>query len=73
MATEGSTELDTVVVTDTPTRTMTLVAMCETDAHVPIGRARTHGDGSDLTLVSFANGRKLTVAPQPRGFVTRES
>ncbi|HSF26245.1 MAG TPA: thiamine pyrophosphate-dependent enzyme [Actinomycetes bacterium] len=24
--------------------------------HVPIGRARTYGDGGDLTLVSYANG-----------------
>jgi 2-oxoisovalerate dehydrogenase E1 component len=24
--------------------------------HVPIGRARVHGDGSDLLIVSFANG-----------------
>lgn len=24
--------------------------------HVPIGRARTHGDGADLTIVTFGNG-----------------
>ncbi|KAA2252681.1 MFS transporter [Solihabitans fulvus] len=27
-----------------------------TGEHVPIGRARRHGDGTDLTIVSFANG-----------------
>ncbi|MDQ3037455.1 MAG: MFS transporter, partial [Myxococcota bacterium] len=26
------------------------------DAHAPIGRARTHGDGRDLTIVTFGNG-----------------
>jgi 2-oxoisovalerate dehydrogenase E1 component len=30
-------------------------------AHVPIGRGRTHGDGEDLTLVSFANGLRLSL------------
>jgi 2-oxoisovalerate dehydrogenase E1 component len=30
-------------------------------AHVPIGRARTHGDGRDLTLVSFANGLRMSL------------
>ena len=31
------------------------------DVHVPIGRARTHGDGTDLTLVSFANGVHMSL------------
>ena len=31
------------------------------DVHVPIGRARTHGDGTDLTLVSFANGLHMSL------------
>ena len=29
--------------------------------HVPLGRARTHGDGGDLTLVSFANGVHMSL------------
>ena len=34
------------------------------DAHVPVGRGRTYGDGTDLTLVTFGNGVpiSLTVA-----------
>jgi len=31
------------------------------DHHVPIGRARTHGNGSDLTVVSFANGLYMSL------------
>jgi len=31
------------------------------DAHVPIGRARTYGDGNDLTLVSWANGLYMSL------------
>ena len=31
------------------------------DVHVPLGRARTHGDGTDLTLVSFANGVHMSL------------
>ena len=31
------------------------------DHHVPIGRARVHGDGDDLTLVSFANGLRMSL------------
>ena len=31
------------------------------DVHVPLGRARTHGDGCDLTLVSFANGLHMSL------------
>ncbi|MGI8306176.1 thiamine pyrophosphate-dependent enzyme [Saccharopolyspora hattusasensis] len=29
--------------------------------HVPIGRAREHGDGEDLTLVSFGNGVPMSL------------
>jgi len=29
--------------------------------HVPIGRARTHGDGRDLLLVTFANGVPMSL------------
>jgi 2-oxoisovalerate dehydrogenase E1 component len=29
--------------------------------HVPIGRARTHGTGSDLTLVTFGNGLRISL------------
>ncbi|HEY2097192.1 MAG TPA: thiamine pyrophosphate-dependent enzyme [Pseudonocardia sp.] len=30
-------------------------------AHVPLGSARTYGDGTDLTLVSFANGLRMSL------------
>ncbi len=30
-------------------------------AHVPIGRGRTYGDGHDLTVVSFANGLRMSL------------
>lgn len=30
-------------------------------AHVPVGRARTHGDGTDLTVVTFGNGLRLSL------------
>jgi 2-oxoisovalerate dehydrogenase E1 component len=30
-------------------------------AHVPIGSARTYGEGRDLTLVSFANGLRMSL------------
>jgi 2-oxoisovalerate dehydrogenase E1 component len=29
--------------------------------HVPIGRGRTYGDGGDLTVVSFANGLRMSL------------
>ncbi len=29
--------------------------------HVPLGRARTHGDGDDLTIVTFGNGLYLSL------------
>jgi 2-oxoisovalerate dehydrogenase E1 component len=31
------------------------------DAHVPIGRGRTYGEGSDLTLVTFGNGVPMSL------------
>ena len=31
------------------------------DAHVPIGRGRTYGDGRDLTLVTFGNGVPMSL------------
>jgi 2-oxoisovalerate dehydrogenase E1 component len=30
-------------------------------AHAPPGRARIHGDGADLTIVSFANGLRMSL------------
>jgi len=30
-------------------------------AHVPVGRARSYGDGQDLTIVSFGNGVRLSL------------
>ncbi len=30
-------------------------------AHVPIGRGRVHGDGGDLTIVTFGNGLFLSL------------
>jgi 2-oxoisovalerate dehydrogenase E1 component len=30
-------------------------------AHVPIGRARTYGDGTDLTIISFGNGVRMSL------------
>jgi 2-oxoisovalerate dehydrogenase E1 component len=45
------------------------------DTAAPIGRARTHGDGTDLTLITFANGvwMSLRVARQlaRQGITTR--
>jgi 2-oxoisovalerate dehydrogenase E1 component len=31
------------------------------DEHVPVGRARTHGNGTDLTIVTFGNGLWLSL------------
>jgi 2-oxoisovalerate dehydrogenase E1 component len=31
------------------------------DAHVPLGRARTHGEGRDLTMVTFGNGLRMSL------------
>ena len=36
------------------------------DHHVPVGRARTHGDGGDLTIVTWANGLFLALRAQRR-------
>jgi 2-oxoisovalerate dehydrogenase E1 component len=38
-------------------------------AHAPVGRGRTHGDGTDLTLVTFGNGlyQSLRVARRLAG------
>lgn len=36
------------------------------DEHVPIGRGRTHGDGGDLTIVSWANGLHMSLRVQRR-------
>ncbi|HXP19901.1 MAG TPA: thiamine pyrophosphate-dependent enzyme [Streptosporangiaceae bacterium] len=30
-------------------------------AHIPIGRARVHGDGADLTIVTFGNGLRMSL------------
>ena len=31
------------------------------DAHIPVGSARTHGEGGDLTIVTFANGVPMSL------------
>jgi 2-oxoisovalerate dehydrogenase E1 component len=31
------------------------------DEHIPVGRARTHGDGRDLTIVTFGNGLRMSL------------
>ena len=31
------------------------------DQHVPIGSARTHGDGADLTIATFGNGVRMSL------------
>jgi len=31
------------------------------DQHAPIGRGRTHGDGKDLTIITFANGLYMSM------------
>ncbi len=30
-------------------------------AHVPLGRARSYGDGGDLTMVTFGNGLRMSL------------
>jgi 2-oxoisovalerate dehydrogenase E1 component len=37
------------------------MAPCPADEHVPIGRACTHGDGSALTIVTWANGLYMSL------------
>src|SRR5262249_15043213 len=34
--------------------------------HVPIGRARTHGSGTDLTIMTFGNGLRLSLRAAAR-------
>ncbi len=36
------------------------------DGHVPVGRARTHGDGTDLAIVTFGNGLRLSLCAAER-------
>jgi 2-oxoisovalerate dehydrogenase E1 component len=36
------------------------------EAHVPIGSARTYGDGPDLTIVTFANGVRMSLRAAER-------
>jgi 2-oxoisovalerate dehydrogenase E1 component len=36
------------------------------DAHVPVGRARSYGDGGDLTVVSFGNGLRMSLRAASR-------
>jgi 2-oxoisovalerate dehydrogenase E1 component len=31
------------------------------DAHIPVGRARSYGDGTDLTMVTFGNGLRMSL------------
>ena len=55
-----------------------LAAYPAPDAHVPVGRARCYGDGTDLTMVTFGNGlrmslrvtRRLAVGESERGWST---
>jgi len=35
--------------------------LCAADTDAPLGRARVHGDGTDITLVSFANGVRMSL------------
>ncbi len=37
------------------------LAAADPSVHVPIGRARTHGDGTDLTILTFGNGLYLSM------------
>lgn len=37
-----------------------------TASHAPVGRARVHGDGSDLTIVTFGNGLRLSLRAAAR-------
>jgi 2-oxoisovalerate dehydrogenase E1 component len=36
------------------------------ETHVPIGSARTHGDGGDLTIVTFGNGLRMSLRAAAR-------
>jgi len=37
-----------------------------TPGHVPVGRARTHGNGTDLTIITFGNGLRLSLRAAAR-------
>jgi len=37
------------------------LSVADPSVHVPIGRARTHGDGTDLTILTFGNGLYLSM------------
>jgi 2-oxoisovalerate dehydrogenase E1 component len=37
-----------------------------TPGHVPIGRARVHGDGTDLTIATFGNGLRMSLRAAAR-------
>jgi len=37
-----------------------------TPGHVPVGRARTHGAGTDLTIMTFGNGLRLSLRAAAR-------
>jgi 2-oxoisovalerate dehydrogenase E1 component len=37
-----------------------------TPGHVPVGRARTHGNGTDLTIMTFGNGLRLSLRAAAR-------
>ncbi|HUL26155.1 MAG TPA: thiamine pyrophosphate-dependent enzyme [Streptosporangiaceae bacterium] len=37
-----------------------------TPGHVPVGRARTHGNGTDLTIMTFGNGLRLSMRAAAR-------
>src|SRR5262249_43823705 len=37
-----------------------------TPGHVPVGRARTHGTGTDLTIMTFGNGLRLSLRAAAR-------
>ena len=38
-----------------------LTAYPAPDAHVPVGQARSYGDGTDLTMVTFGNGLRMSL------------
>ena len=38
-----------------------LAAYPAPDAHIPAGRARSYGDGTDLTMVTFGNGLRMSL------------
>src|SRR5207344_2188150 len=48
-----------------------LAAYPRPDAHVPVGRARSYGDGTDLTMVTFGNGLRMSLRVARRLAVRR--